>query len=456
VIERLRASKLFTAFAWNTIALVVGQAVRIGGNLVMTRLLAPEMFGIMGLVLVVQLTLSLLSDIGVRTVIIQSTRGDRPELLNTVWTLEVLRGFGAWAIIIVIALTIISNSRSDLLPAGSAWASPELPLVLIVTTLTSVIGGFQSTKMMLATRNLDARSVATIELVSQIVGLVVMVSIALWSPSIWALVVGVLASASISTAASHLLLSGPRNELAWDTASLYEIFSTGRWILLSSGTYVLASNADRYLLAGYLSPREFGLYVLALNVLLMIEMLASRVFSSVFLPSLSETARASRANFRNKLFQLRLPTDLGFLSMAGFLYVTAPAIISLLYDDRYADAGMMLQILSLGLLFARYGVLNMAYVALGRAELMASVHAIKLVASVVSLVAGYHFLGLTGALLAVACHAAIPVAYMLWLNRDLGLNDYRHEALMLLAWPAGYYGGRVCLGALTYLQHWAR
>ena len=178
------------------------------------------------------------------------------------------------------------------------------------------------------------------------------------------------------------------------------------------------------------------------------------MFLSVFLPSLSETARGSRAAFRDKLFRLRLPTDLGFLSISGFLYVMGPAIIAVLYDDRYLGAGMMLQLLSLSLLFSRYGVVNMAYVALGRAELMASVHVVKLVASVVLLIAGYHLLGLTGALLAVACHAAFPVAYMLWTNRSLGLNDFRHEALVLLAWPVGYVGGRVCLGVLAYLQGW--
>lgn len=454
VIERLRGSRLLKAVAWNTIALIVGQVVRIGGNLVMTRLLAPEMFGIMGLVVVLQITLSLLSDIGVRPVVIQSERGDRPELLNTVWSLEILRGLATWIIAIVIALSLASTGRLGLLPSGATWASPELPLVLAVATFASVIAGFQSTNMMLATRNLEARGVATIELVCQFAGLAVMIAVGLLTRSIWALVVGGLASAAISTAASHLWLPGPRNRLGWDKLSLHEIFTTGRWILLSSVMSVLASNADRYILAGYISAREFGLYVLALNLLLMIEMVASRVFLSVFLPSLSETARGSRPAFRDKLLRLRLPTDLGFLSISGFLYVTGPAIIAVLYDDRYLGAGMMLQLLSLSLLFSRYGVVNMAYVALGRAELMASVHVVKLVASVVLLIAGYHLLGLTGALLAVACHAAFPVAYMLWTNRSLGLNDFRHEALVLLAWPVGYVGGRVCLGVLAYLQGW--
>ncbi len=454
VIERLRQSRVFTAAAWSTMAFVAGQVLRIGGNLVMTRLLAPEMFGIMGLVIVVQTTLALLSDVGVRVVVVQSARGAQTELLNTVWTLEILRGLATWIVAVTIALAMQSTAVGGLLPAGVAWGAPDLPLVLAVATLTSIIVGFQSTNMMLATRNLDARGVATIEFVSQVAGLVVMVAVGLLTRSIWALVAGNLVSAVISTVASHLWLPGQRNRLAWDKPSIHEIFKTGRWILLSSVIFVLASNADRYILAGYINTTEFGLYVLALNLLLMVETVASRVFLTAFLPSLSETARDARADFAVKLFRLRLPVDLSFLSIAGFLYVTAPAIIAILYDDRYLAAGMMLQLLSFSLLFSRYGVLNMAYVALGRAELMASVHAVKLVASLVFLFVGFNLFGLTGGLIAVACHAAVPVAHMLWLNRALRLNDFRYEALVLLAWPAGYLAGRVCLGAFSYLQIW--
>src|SRR5690606_7800614 len=161
-------------------------------------------------------------------------------------------------------LAIASAGRAGLLPPGSAWGAPELPALLAVTTASSVITGLQSTNVMLAFRRLEPRRISTIELVSQVAGLAVMIIAGLATGSIWSLVVGNFVSAAVTTAMSHLWLPGPRNRLAWDRAALTEIFTTGRWILLSSLVYVLAGNIDRLVLGGTIDATTFGLYVLAL------------------------------------------------------------------------------------------------------------------------------------------------------------------------------------------------
>ena len=59
--------------------------IRFVSNLLITRLLIPEQFGIMALVNVFISALYLFSDIGVGPNIIQSRRGDDPLFLNTAW-----------------------------------------------------------------------------------------------------------------------------------------------------------------------------------------------------------------------------------------------------------------------------------------------------------------------------------------------------------------------------------
>jgi O-antigen/teichoic acid export membrane protein len=249
---------------------------------------------------------------------------------------------------------------------------------------------------------------------------------------------------------SHILFADHRNRLCWDRSSLTEIVKTGRWILLSSLVFAFGANIDRFVFGGYITATEFGLYVLALNLLLLVDAIASRVFSSVALAWLSEAARSSPDEFRKRLFQLRVPIDMAMIAMAGFLYVLGPSIVELLYDDRYLDAGRILQLLSFGLIFTRFGILNMAYVALGRAELMAAVHVVKLVSALVCLIIGVHFYGFTGGQLAVALHGIFPVLYMLWLNREIGLNKISHELLIPpIAWPIGYLAGSVVLALVA-------
>ena len=61
----------------------LAQAMRLGGNLVLTRLLVPELFGVMALTKVFITGLNLFSDIGLGPGIIRSTRGKEPAFLNT-------------------------------------------------------------------------------------------------------------------------------------------------------------------------------------------------------------------------------------------------------------------------------------------------------------------------------------------------------------------------------------
>lgn len=75
---------------------VFAQFARLLSNLVLTRLLYPEAFGVMALVMVVLVGLQMFSDVGIGPAISRSARGDDPDFLNTAWTLNVFRGAGLW------------------------------------------------------------------------------------------------------------------------------------------------------------------------------------------------------------------------------------------------------------------------------------------------------------------------------------------------------------------------
>ena len=79
---------------WTVFGYGSSQVLRFGGNLILTRLLVPDLFGLMALVQIFIRGLSLFSDIGIRPSIIRSDRGDDPIFLNTAWTIQVIRGFG--------------------------------------------------------------------------------------------------------------------------------------------------------------------------------------------------------------------------------------------------------------------------------------------------------------------------------------------------------------------------
>lgn len=145
--------RAISAGAWNLGALVTSQAFRLGGNLIMARLLMPEMFGIMMIAITVSLVLHMLSDVGLRQNIIQSPRGDDPVFLNTIWTVQIVRGFILFASTLLLAALAWYAQTINLWSTHSTYAAPELPLVLAVTGFSAIIVGFQSTKIDLAVRS---------------------------------------------------------------------------------------------------------------------------------------------------------------------------------------------------------------------------------------------------------------------------------------------------------------
>ncbi|MCZ0901732.1 oligosaccharide flippase family protein, partial [Microcoleus sp. HI-ES] len=110
------------------------QIIRFGSNLILTRLLLPELFGLMGLAYVFIAGINLFTDIGLGPSIIQNKRGEDPQFLNTAWTLQVIRSFFVW-----ICLVIITQ------PVANFYEDPRLLWLVPIIGINSLIGGFKST-----------------------------------------------------------------------------------------------------------------------------------------------------------------------------------------------------------------------------------------------------------------------------------------------------------------------
>src|SRR5262245_20320582 len=215
--------RVIAASVWSLSGYALSQVIRFGSNLIMTRLLMPEMFGVAAIGIIVMVGLVMFSDLGLNQSIVQSRRGDDPAFLNTAWALQILRGFVLWGAALLIALGLHLADNAGMVPAGSVYADASLPWVIAAITFCLAMGGFRSTKAAEASRNLALGHLTQIELAAQVVSLIVMLPWAFFDRSIWALVAGILVGALISTVASHLCLPGTPNRWQWDRSALKEL-----------------------------------------------------------------------------------------------------------------------------------------------------------------------------------------------------------------------------------------
>jgi O-antigen/teichoic acid export membrane protein len=221
------------------------QVIRLAGNLVLARLLAPDLFGMMALAQVFYMGLGLLSDIGLEPAIIRSRRSVEPIFLNTAWTLQVIRGFILWGLAAAIAF-----------PVARFYQEPTLVLVVPAIGLNSILIGLKSTTLVIMDKELRQGKLTYIDLAIQIVSLGCTILAAFLTKSIWSLVIGGLVASAFRTVWSHLLKSPVRNRFAFEKPAMHEVLAFGKWVLFSTAMMFFASQADRLLL-GRIFPSFF-------------------------------------------------------------------------------------------------------------------------------------------------------------------------------------------------------
>ena len=145
--------------------------------------------------------------------------------------------------------------------------------------------------------------------------------------------------------------------------------------------------------------------------------------SSVFYPALSEVARGEPDKLSGVYYKIRYYVDGIAFFLTGFLLITGNTIVHFLYDERYIDAGWMLQILSISLLSVGFVIAGQLCMALGQVKVISILAGIRVILLYISIPLLFTFFGLRGAVVAIAISPLfIVVGYMWFLNKYKLLN----------------------------------
>jgi O-antigen/teichoic acid export membrane protein len=417
-----RGSKIeLTGFA-------ISQALRLVTNLVMSRLLFPEAYGLTAIATVFMVALHMLTDVGLRDSIINNARGNDEPFLNTAWTLQVVRGFALWFV-----------ACAGAWPLAWIYGDPQLVPIVIAASFVAVIYGFQSTASHTLSRNLDRGPLLKQEVLSKLVSMIGMVLWAWFDASVFALVAGAIVQAMCETVFSHTLLPVHyRNRFQWDRDSAREIGRFGRWIFGSSTFTFLANEGDRLLLGRLLSMASLGIYSVAGLLASAVWLVVGRLSQSVLYGMLSAVVRENPHEMSRHYYAARIRLDLLAMPALGGLMVLGPFVVSILYDHRYADAGWMLQILALRVAFqCVIGVSGICLLTLHRPHYHLPANAGRFVAVWGGIPVGYVLYGVRGVLWAAAL-SEIPALLVFFAGlRSVGVLRIRRELVAPIAVLAG-------------------
>lgn len=404
-------ARILSAGIWTAGGFAAQKGFQLASNLVLTRLLFPEAFGLMALANLVLIALGMFSDIGTKPAIIQNARGEEDNFLNTAWTIQVIRGFIMWFGACAIAYPAALIYGHDIL-----W-----PLVSVLGS-TAAITGFASISLATSERRLMVRRITLIQLAGQALSLTLTAFMAWHLRSVWALAWGGIAGAIASTVLSHLFLPPHRHKLMWEDDAAQALVKFGRWIFLSTALTFTAGHGLRILQGLLLSPSQLGVLSIAQTISAIPTDLTMQIISMAVFPAICQARNEGHDRMIDVMRNLQ--AKILILSITGFAAIALIGIpfIHLLYDVRYSAAGPQLVLLALGGAVAIVALpYQNAVMAIGNTRLHAAFMIVNTTIRIVGMVLGFQLAGITGMLLGIGVGSFGGYLFVAYHARRLGM-----------------------------------
>jgi len=409
---------------------VAERGARLLRNIVLTRLLAPEQFGLMALVLAANHLFEAMTEVGVRQAVVQNKRGASVEYLNVAWWFSAIRGLG---------LCLLGWMAAPWLAAF--YEEPGLTQMLRVAFLSMLFNGLTSPGLFVLEKQLRFGWVVLITQGAGLLGTILSLILAVYYPNVWSLVIGFVAEAAFCCIGSFLVCP-IKPKLRFDRQAAVELFKFSRGMVgLPILTYLFLQ-ADIFVMGRLCSKDTLGYYSMALTLACMPDLLFSRTVGPLVLPVFSKM-QEQKERLRENILRMTRGLYLFGLPTMVCLAVFAQPILSIIYGNNYAQVHWAYALLNIYMLFFTAGrPITFGYMAVGRPELHRSFTILRVVLMVIGIYPAVLWGGPTGAaVIRIVSLSLAGIWQLVNLRRllDLPIRRYADTAMggLLLAGTVG-------------------
>lgn len=337
---------------------LVERLARLGRNMLLARVIAPDQFGIMAITLAVLALYEAITEVGVAQAVIQNKRGSTPEFLNVAWWFGVARGL----IVGIIALPLAS-------PIARFYDMPELVPLLMVAPVSILFTGLTSPRVYALQRQFRFGATLTAIQGAGLLGTAMAIVLGFWLQNVWALLWGTVFEAFARFVLSFVVCPiRPRFRL--DKESRTDLFRFTKGMAGLSVLTLLIMQADTFVLGKVISAEDLGLYTMAITLAAFPLMIFSKVVQPLVVPMLANVQDDLGA-LRSKVLQLSRLVWLFGLPLTAVLGLSGGPLLVLVYGRpelvRMAPAFAVYSLFSI--VYMASMVTFSVYLALGRPEL---------------------------------------------------------------------------------------
>lgn len=315
--------KIIRGSLWLSIGGGAEYGLRFLRNMLLARLLAPELLGTMAIILAISAAFESFTQLGIKEAIIQSPRGKEPTYLNIAWWISFGRAIILYAIGFA-AAPLIANFYND----------QSLVMYIRIAFLIVLFNGSMSVKAYTLLKDMKCVKWAIVNHGGGFLGVLCTIILSIFYHNIWALVIGYVAESALRLILSFCLCPYiPSLEFAKkDTASLIK-FSRGVFGL--PVFYFVFKKTDIFVLGKLVPKVTLGLYSMVIALAQIPSTFANMLLSPILLPTFSKII-----NDHNKLktYLLKLNTMIWviFLPALAFVGTNGKGLLWQVYGQEYS------------------------------------------------------------------------------------------------------------------------
>lgn len=366
-------------------------------NIVLSRLLMPDDFGTIGILIVFTTLSYVLIDSGLSTALIQK-KNISEEDKSTVFFTNL-----ALAVIVYVLIFLTAPFIANY------FHNPGIKNLLRVIELIVVIDAFSAIQSTTLTRDMDFKTLSVYKIISIVIAVIVSIILAYSGWGVWALVVQYLLF-SLCRALLLWLRTKWRPIVAFSKQSFKSLFGYGSKLLISQYIAVLYDQLQPILIGRKFTASDLGYYTQGRQLMQIPVDSLARVVNHASFPAYSklqnERTQLKLMVRQNLLVLVFLNTPLMF-----YLSTVAKPLLVFLYSEKWLNSVPYFQFLCIG-----YGLFSIihntsltALKSVGRSDYVLRLEIIKKILGVFLLLGGLHFLGIWGLMYGLAINSFIEI-----------------------------------------------
>jgi lipopolysaccharide exporter len=283
-------------------------------SVVLARLLVPELFGIMSIVLFVRGAIDVLTSTSFKSALIYR-QDDIDEAANTAWTLNILRGVLLFIFMFAVAPFV-----------AIFYKEPTLNIAIRFISFAFLVESFSNINMVLYEKNLDYRVITIARIITSFINIVTVILLAWIYRNIWALLIGSFLSSCFSMTITYII-QPKKPKFFFDKKVALELFHYAKFVT-GAGIFVFftLSIAD-VVLGKLLSLQQLGYYSYAFTLANLPSTHITSVISEMIFPAYNaiksdlEKLRQSFLKIFKVISIVSIPAAFGIMALSHEIIV---------------------------------------------------------------------------------------------------------------------------------------